>query len=84
MTRLTFRTFFFFNVPIINILRQHGEYIRWTDIQNEHLYVVTEKDILYTGKPQYNESEGTKDFFIYSRDFVIAGAFSYRINYRGT
>jgi hypothetical protein len=38
----------------------------------------------YTLKPRFNESEGTKDFVFYSRDFVIAGAFYYKINYRGT
>jgi hypothetical protein len=37
-----------------------------------------------TGKPQYNESEETKDFVLYSKDFVIAGAFYYKINYRGS
>jgi hypothetical protein len=35
-----------------------------------------------TGKPLYNESEGTNKFFLRSRNFVIAWAFYYRINYR--
>jgi hypothetical protein len=38
----------------------------------------------YTEKPQYNESEGTKEFVLYSRGFVIAGVFNNKINYRGT
>jgi hypothetical protein len=37
----------------------------------------------YTEKPQYNKSEGTKDFVLYSRGFVITGDFYYEINYRG-
>jgi hypothetical protein len=40
--------------------------------------------IMDTEKPRYNKSEGTKDFVLYSRGFVIAGAFYYRINYRKT
>jgi hypothetical protein len=40
--------------------------------------------IMDTEKPRYNKSEGTKDFVLYSRGFVIAGAFYYRINYRRT
>jgi hypothetical protein len=36
-----------------------------------------------TGKPQYNKSKETKDFVLYSRNFVIAEGFYYRINYRG-
>jgi hypothetical protein len=38
----------------------------------------------YTEKPRFKESEGTKDLVLYSRGFVIAGAFSYEINYGGT
>jgi hypothetical protein len=38
----------------------------------------------HTEKPQYNKSEGTKDLFLYSWGFVIAGAFYYEINYRET
>jgi hypothetical protein len=38
----------------------------------------------YTGKPRFNESEGTKDFVLYSRGFVINGTFYYRINYKET
>jgi hypothetical protein len=33
---------------------------------------------LIRGKPQYNESEGTKDFVLYSWDVVIAWAFYFR------
>jgi hypothetical protein len=36
-----------------------------------------------TLKPRFNESEGTKDFALYRRGFVIAGAFYYEINYKG-
>jgi hypothetical protein len=43
------------------------------------------KNKLSTGKPQFNKTEGTKSFVLYvSRDFVIAGAFYYIINYKGT
>jgi hypothetical protein len=45
---------------------------------------LTTAGLKITEKPQYNESEGTKDFVLYSRGFVIAGTFYYRINYRGT
>jgi hypothetical protein len=38
----------------------------------------------HTLKPWFNKSEGTKDFVFYSRGFVIAEAFYYRIKYRGT
>jgi hypothetical protein len=34
-----------------------------------------------TEKPRFNESEGAKDLVLYSRGFVIAGAFNYEINY---
>lgn len=37
-----------------------------------------------TGKPQFNESEGTNNFVLYNRDFVITGDFYYSINYRET
>jgi hypothetical protein len=37
-----------------------------------------------TGKPRFNKSKGTEDFVLYSRDFVIVGAFYYSINYRET
>jgi hypothetical protein len=37
-----------------------------------------------TEKPRFNESEGTKDSVLSDRDFVIAGAFYFEINYRGT
>jgi hypothetical protein len=41
--------------------------------------------ILYsTGKPRFNESEGTKDFVLYSKSFVIGRVFYYRFHYRGT
>jgi hypothetical protein len=30
----------------------------------------------YTGKPRFNESEGSKDFVLYSKDFVIAVFFT--------
>jgi hypothetical protein len=40
--------------------------------------------IIHTEKPRFNESEGTKDFVLYSRGFVIPGAFYYKINYRGS
>ena len=87
MTRITFRTIKK-NQKSKCTYYKHSKaawgYVRRTDIRNKCLYVITEKDILYTGKPQYNKSEGTKDFVLYSRDFVIAGAFYYRINYRGT
>jgi hypothetical protein len=39
---------------------------------------------LSTLKSRFNESEGTKDFVLYSKSFVIAGALYYRIYYRGT
>jgi hypothetical protein len=32
-------------------------------------------DLLYTKRPRFNESERTKDLVLYSRGFVIAGAF---------
>jgi hypothetical protein len=37
----------------------------------------------FTEKPWYNESDGTKDFVLCSKGFVIAGAIYYKINYRG-
>jgi hypothetical protein len=37
-----------------------------------------------TEKPLSNESEGTKDFVLYSRGFVIAGLFNNKNNYSGT
>jgi hypothetical protein len=37
-----------------------------------------------TEKPRFNESEWTKDLVLYSRGFVIAGAFKYEIDYGGT
>jgi hypothetical protein len=40
--------------------------------------------IPHTEKPRFNESEGSKDFILYSRGFVIAGALYYKTNYRGT
>ena len=39
---------------------------------------------IHTEKPRFNESEGTKDFVLYSRGFVIAGDFYYKIKYKGT
>jgi hypothetical protein len=33
-----------------------------------------------TGKPRLNEYEGTKDFVLYSRDFVIAGLIYNKLN----
>jgi hypothetical protein len=43
-----------------------------------------EKNQTYTEKPRFNKSEGNKDIVLYSRGFVIAGAFYYKTNYRGT
>jgi hypothetical protein len=37
-----------------------------------------------TLKHRFNESEGTKDSVLCSRDFVIAGVLYFRINYRET
>jgi hypothetical protein len=64
--------------PLIGSVRVSVEALPWS---GRPCY---EMILLNTGKPQYNESEGTKDFILYSRDFVIAEAFYYRINYRGT
>jgi hypothetical protein len=35
-----------------------------------------------TLNPRFNESEGTKDFVLYTRGFVVGVAFYYEINYR--
>jgi hypothetical protein len=45
---------------------------------------ISQKLIMNTEKPRYNESEGTKGFVLYSRDFVVEGYLNYKINYRGT
>jgi len=37
----------------------------------------------HTGKPQLNESEGTKYFVLYRRGFVIKGFFTIRITTEG-
>ena len=42
-----------------------------TDMQNQG-----------TKKPQFNKSEGAKDSVLYSRSFVIEGAFYHEINNR--
>jgi hypothetical protein len=35
-----------------------------------------------TKKPRFKKFEETKDFLLYSKRFVIVGAFYYEINYR--
>jgi hypothetical protein len=36
-----------------------------------------------TEKPWFNKSEGTKDFVLYIRDFVIAGFFTIKLTTKG-
>jgi hypothetical protein len=52
----------------------------WRGIQRQEINQLASTETT-TGKPQINESEGTKLFVLYSRGFVIAGTFYYKINY---
>jgi hypothetical protein len=36
-----------------------------------------------TEKPRFNESEGTRDFLLYSRSFVITGFFTSKLTTQG-
>lgn len=56
--------------------------VQWTgDPWEQFLLEPQIFNVLTTGKPRFNEFEGTKHFVLYGSGFVIGGPFSYQIDY---